>query len=112
MSDCCRQSRAEVAIQISNEVNQTWGPPFSQALYLFSGNAGSSFRYAFLAFGHGPRNCIGMRFALYEAKVAIVAMVRRFRLLKTPNTPERIARDPEAQLAVSLEPLWVKAEER
>ena len=53
-----------------------------------------------------------MRFALYEAKVALVAMVRKYRLVKTPKTPEKITRDPEAQLSASLEPLWVKVEER
>ena len=53
-----------------------------------------------------------MRFALYEAKVALVALVRKYRLVETPKTPEKITCDPEAQLTASLEPLWVKVEER
>ena len=38
-------------------------------------------RYDFhnvLIFVEGPRNCIGMRFALLEAKVALLAVCRRF----------------------------------
>lgn len=34
--------------------------------------------YAWQPFGHGPRNCIGMRFALMEAKAAIAHMVHNF----------------------------------
>ena len=33
---------------------------------------------SFYAFGQGPRNCIGMRFALLEAKVALLAVCKRF----------------------------------
>ncbi|OCT80499.1 hypothetical protein XELAEV_18027313mg [Xenopus laevis] len=34
--------------------------------------------FTFLPFGDGPRNCIGMRFALLSMKVAIVSMLQNF----------------------------------
>jgi len=36
--------------------------------------------FAFLPFGYGPRNCIGMRFAQLEFKLALSNVVRRFRI--------------------------------
>ena len=42
---------------------------------------------AYMPFGSGPRNCIAMRFALFEAKVALVAVLRKNRLEPGPRTP-------------------------
>lgn len=33
--------------------------------------------YSFLPFGGGPRNCLGMRLALVEAKMCIVQILKR-----------------------------------
>ncbi|PVD25703.1 hypothetical protein C0Q70_13363 [Pomacea canaliculata] len=44
-----------------------------------------------LAFGAGPRQCIGMRLALYEAKMAAVTIVRRFKFIKVPETVNLLA---------------------
>ena len=42
--------------------------------------------YAFQPFGHGPRNCIGMRFALTEVKSVISQLVRKFQLVPSDKT--------------------------
>jgi len=43
-------------------------------------------QYAYLPFGSGPRNCIGMRFALTEVKVAIVHLIHNFKIEPSKKT--------------------------
>jgi len=42
--------------------------------------------YTYMPFGMGPRNCVGMRFALMEAKTAVAYLVTKFRIKRTINT--------------------------
>jgi len=45
---------------------------------------------AFLAFGAGPRNCLGMRFGMLETKMALVRLLRRFRFEMSDATPKEL----------------------
>ncbi|KAI5709717.1 hypothetical protein M8J75_002675 [Diaphorina citri] len=42
--------------------------------------------YVFLPFGAGPRNCIGLRFAMMSTKLAMVHVIRKFKLVRSENT--------------------------
>ena len=42
--------------------------------------------YTFLPFLHGPRNCIGSRFALLEVKTALAVVLMKYDILKSDRT--------------------------
>nr|UOU03264.1 cytochrome P450 3045C7 [Brachionus rubens] len=45
---------------------------------------------AFMAFGNGPRHCIGMKFALIELKIALVKLLLNFEFLKTTTQNNKL----------------------
>ncbi|XP_033751625.1 cytochrome P450 3A8-like [Pecten maximus] len=63
----------------------------------------------FLPFGYGPRNCIAMRLALMETKMATVDLVRKFRI----GVGDKTDIPPKLVDKVVLKPLymWLKLEE-
>ena len=68
--------------------------------------------YSFIAFSLGPRNCLAMRFALFEMKVAISHLVSKFKILPTNKTCKEIEVDPKSPLGAAKGGLWIKFEER
>ena len=41
---------------------------------------------SYIPFGYGPRSCIGMRFAMLEAKLALIQLLRRFTFTQSKDT--------------------------
>lgn len=46
--------------------------------------------YTWLPFGSGPRNCLGMRFALNEIKLCLAMLIIRYRFEMTTKTPMKL----------------------
>ena len=45
---------------------------------------------SFVPFVLGPRNCIGMRFALLEAKMTLAELMCKYKFVKSENTPDNV----------------------
>ncbi|XP_055681861.1 uncharacterized protein LOC129789237 [Lutzomyia longipalpis] len=66
--------------------------------------------YAFLAFGEGPRNCIGMRFGLMQTKIGITRLLMNYRFLPSDKTKYPIEYVKTTTLLSPVGGCWVKAE--
>lgn len=68
--------------------------------------------YTYLPFGAGPRNCIGLRFALVEAKLATVQILKKFRFTPNEKTVVPVKFTPGSGLLLQCQNLVVKVEKR
>ncbi|XP_015747797.1 PREDICTED: cytochrome P450 3A41-like [Acropora digitifera] len=67
--------------------------------------------FAFLPFGVGPRQCIGMRLAMLEIKIGLLQVMQRFKFERAPETVGKL--EQQAVLIMSpKETIYVKIKAR
>uniref|UniRef100_A0A1L8E4B8 Putative cytochrome n=1 Tax=Nyssomyia neivai TaxID=330878 RepID=A0A1L8E4B8_9DIPT len=66
---------------------------------------------AFLAFGDGPRICLGMRFAQTQIKVAIAAIVQNFEVTLDPRTAINPVLHPKEVIPTIIGGIWLRFKE-
>ncbi|XP_075977540.1 cytochrome P450 9e2-like [Anticarsia gemmatalis] len=64
--------------------------------------------HLYLAFGSGPRNCIGLRFAMLSTKMAMVALIKNFTFSTCEKTEHPIQFDKRSLLLKPKSGLWVR----
>nr|QQL94722.1 cytochrome P450 3a40 [Lateolabrax maculatus] len=64
-------------------------------------------QYTYLPFGAGPRNCLGMRFALVTVKLALVEVLQNYSFSVCEETEIPLTMDPEG-LVGPLKPIKLK----
>jgi len=92
---------------------QYWANPNTFDPEHFSDEAKASRHpYAWMPFGQGPHNCIGMRFAMLEAKLAMARILKNYVLKPSPKTQEPIRCDPIYAVSYIKGGLHIKIEKR
>ena len=67
---------------------------------------------AFLAFGQGPRNCVGMRFAWTIMKSLLSRVLLDYKILPGPEMPDKWEIDPQSPQGLPKNGVHVKLSPR
>ncbi|KAL7294891.1 hypothetical protein TKK_0011815 [Trichogramma kaykai] len=65
-------------------------------------------RYLFLAFGEGPRMCVGMRLGLMLVKLAAATLLLRYRIVPSAKSPWPLEMDRSSFLAYAKGGVWAR----
>lgn len=86
-----------------------WGP---EDTHVFYPERHSTKRHpaAFMPFGMGPRNCVGMRFALMELKMCLAQILRQFIIVPGSRIEEGFTHDET--LVIRPNAMYIKLEKR
>ncbi|XP_011869162.1 PREDICTED: cytochrome P450 9e2-like [Vollenhovia emeryi] len=68
--------------------------------------------YTYLPFGHGPRKCIGNRFALMETKILIAHLLQKFTLKTVEKTVEPVVYCKNEFNLRAVDGFWIGMEKR
>ncbi|CAF1278773.1 unnamed protein product [Adineta ricciae] len=84
---------------------ELWGP---EDPYVFCPERHQTKRHsmAYLPFGAGPRQCIGMRFALIEMKILLVRLLREYSILPGEQLQNKF--NIRERAVIAPEEVWVK----
>ncbi|KAJ0175194.1 hypothetical protein K1T71_009335 [Dendrolimus kikuchii] len=67
---------------------------------------------AYMPFGIGPRNCIGMRFAQTQSRVCIAKLLSKFRIEPSTNTQKKMEYEPNRLLIAPAGGIYVNIVKR
>uniref|UniRef100_T1H1T3 Cytochrome P450 n=1 Tax=Megaselia scalaris TaxID=36166 RepID=T1H1T3_MEGSC len=65
---------------------------------------------AYLPFGDGPRNCIGLRFGKMQTRVGLVSLLRKFRFSVCEKTDVPLKKSKAGVLTSAVNGIYLKAE--
>ncbi|CAF1309866.1 unnamed protein product [Rotaria sordida] len=84
-----------------------WGPE-DPNLFIPERHAVKRHPAAWIPFGLGPRNCIGMRFALMELKMCLIELLQEYRILPSDKIEEGFKR--HETIVIQPDAIFVKLE--
>ncbi|CAF4437808.1 unnamed protein product, partial [Rotaria sp. Silwood2] len=90
--------------------SELWGPHDPYEFYPDRHRDKRRSPMAFMAFGNGPRNCVGMRFALLEMKLFLVNLLRKYTVLKSPKLESHF--NIRELTLITPDEVWIRLEKR